>query len=265
MTNFSEKPILKMTHCPINDPRETYAWGPAIHETFCLHYVLSGCGYYVTKDETYYLTKGESFLVFPNELVHYFPDKQNPWTYTWVNFIGLDAVSLLKMTNFYQKPICQRISDLEEIYNKFLPDIKSEYLKQRNSGLLRELLSHYMEHYPSHSNSMRSSDYISVAKEYIASHFHLHNFNVSLLAADIGLERSYLYRIFIENEGLSPSEYLANLRMEKAVQLIKNGFSNVSVIAYSVGYADPLYFSKVFKKKYGVTPTNYIKQTFSKI
>lgn len=263
MSSLPDNTLLKMTDCPINDPRETYAWGPAIHETYAMHYILSGRGYYITNDDIYTVTAGESFLVFPNELVHYYPDPEDPWTYTWVNFVGQDAIALLAMTNFNQRPVCPQILGLQEIFDKFKPNIKLEYLKQRNSGLLRELLSHYIEHYPVHNENLKALDYVSAAKEYIASRFHLHNFNVSLLASDIGLERSYLYRIFMEKEGIPPSEYLANLRMEKAVQHIKNGVSNVSVIAYSVGYSDPLYFSKVFKRKYGVTPTNYIKQIHS--
>ena len=252
--------VLKMTDCPINDAHETYAWGPAIHETYAMHYILSGRGYYIVNNITYTLTAGESFLVFPNELVHYYPDPEDPWTYTWVNFVGQDSIVLLAMTNFNTRPVCSQILGLKEIFDKFRPNINLEYLTQRNSGLLRELLSYYIEHYPTHNENLKVLDYVSTAKEYMASRFHLHNFNISLLASDIGLERSYLYRIFMAKEGISPSEYLANLRLEKAVQHMKNGVSNVSVISYSVGYSEPLYFSKVFKKKYGVTPTNYIKQ-----
>lgn len=251
--------LLTMTFCQAFDPKENFAWGPGIHKTYVLHFVLSGRGYYKTADKTYSLKKGDGFIIFPGEIVHYYPDPSDPWEYTWVNFLGSEVPLLLSMTAFYENPVCRKTSDLTAIYNHFSRDLKHEHIRQRNDGLLRILLAHYIEVHPRQKKTF-TIDNLSLAKKFAEANSHRHHFNVSELAQGIGVERSYLYRLFMEGEGVSPSEYLTNLRMEKALQLMQNGITQVKFISYSVGYADSLYFSKLFKKKYGLSPMDYIKQ-----
>lgn len=256
---MKDNKMLTMTFCPIDIPDETYAWGVGIHETYVFHHVISGHGYFETSGKTYYLQKGDSFIIFPGDIVHYYPDPADPWKYTWVNFLGAEVPFLLSMTAFYENPICRETADLTPIYDRFSRDFRYEHVQQRNDGLLRILLAHYIEVHP-RKNKTFTIDNLSLAKNYVEINSHRHCFNVSDLAQGIGVERSYLYRLFMEGEGVSPSEYITNVRMEKAVQLMKNGVTQIKFISYSVGYVDPLYFSKLFKKKYGMSPVEYIKQ-----
>ena len=60
---------------------------------------------------------------------------------------------------------------------------------------------------------------------------------------------------------MSPQKYIQNMRLSQAKPIIDNGdFDTISELAFSTGYNDPLYFSRAFKKKYGVSPLNYAKQ-----
>jgi len=251
--------MLTMTFCPIDIPDETYAWGVGIHETYVLHHVLSGRGFFETDGKMYSLQKGDSFIIFPGNIVHYYPDPADPWKYTWVNFSGAEVPFLLSMTAFYENPICREDSNLAYIYDHFSRDFRYEHVQQRNDGLLRILLAHYIEAHPRQQKAF-TIDNLSLAKNYIETNSHRHRFNVSELAQGIGVERSYLYRLFMDGEGISPSEYITNVRMRKAIQLMKNGVTQVKFISYSVGYTDPLYFSKLFKKKYGMPPVEYMSQ-----
>ena len=250
---------LTVTYCQVFDPKETFSWGPGMQETYVLHHILSGRGYYKTTTATYSLQKGDSFIITPGEIVHYYPDPTDPWEYTWVNFLGSEVPFLLSMTAFFDNPVCRETSDLSAIFSQFSRDLKHEHIRQRNDGLLRILLAHYIEVYPGKKDAI-TTDNLSLAKKHAKINCHHHNFNVSELAQSIGVERSYLYRLFMEGEGISPSDYLSSLRMEKALQLMRNGITQIKFISYSVGYTDPLYFSRLFKKKYGVSPKDYIKQ-----
>ena len=62
---------------------------------------------------------------------------------------------------------------------------------------------------------------------------------------------------FLKNIGLSPVEFLREMRIKKAAQLILADEGNMAQIAYQVGFNDSHYFSKCFKQVYGVTPTEY--------
>ena len=60
-----------------------------------------------------------------------------------------------------------------------------------------------------------------------------------------------------ELTGMSPIDYLTTVRINRACFLLRNSSNNINEIAYSVGYSDPKYFSRVFKRTMGVTPTQY--------
>ena len=80
------------------------------------------------------------------------------------------------------------------------------------------------------------------------------------------LNYDYVRKLFKKEVGATPHEYLVKLRMELAASFLTSGLSNrfsnysVSQIAEACGYAEPLYFSRVFKKYYGVAPSEFAKQ-----
>ena len=256
---MNESPTLRLTGCNAYYQDETYAWGPGIHRDYVIHYVLKGCGYYETGGQRYKVNAGESFIIFPGETVRYYPDAVCPWEYTWVNFNGEDAKSLISMTDFSEKPVCPKSEKLKDIYGAFSNDMLQKHVRLRNTGLLQILLAYYIELYPSRL-SERTADYLYFAKQYIAANYYRHDFGVAELASAVGLERSYLYRLFMDSEGVSPVQYIINKRMESAFQMLKDGAKQVKLISYSVGYDNPLYFSNCFKKKFGVSPKAYIKK-----
>lgn len=85
-------------------------------------------------------------------------------------------------------------------------------------------------------------------------------YSVEQLAADAGLSRSQLHRKMKELTGLSPSEFMRNLRLEQAARLLRERKVNVSEVAYTVGFTTLGNFSKAFKQHFGMPPTEYASQ-----
>jgi AraC-like DNA-binding protein len=77
------------------------------------------------------------------------------------------------------------------------------------------------------------------------------------MAEAVNLGRSVFYEKVKSLVGMSPIDFLRRLRMQRAEQLIARSSMNVSEIAYAVGYTDPKYFSRCFKKETGLTPREY--------
>lgn len=77
------------------------------------------------------------------------------------------------------------------------------------------------------------------------------------LSRQFGLVPSYLSMIFRQAQGISPSDYLNNIRIKKAKQFLEETELSVKEIAERIGFADQLYFSKVFKKETGETPSAF--------
>ena len=83
------------------------------------------------------------------------------------------------------------------------------------------------------------------------------DFSVEMLTSEVGISRAQLHRKMKEMTGLSTSEFIRNLRLEQASRLIREGKINITQVAYSVGFNNQAHFSTVFKKHFGMTPTEY--------
>ena len=102
----------------------------------------------------------------------------------------------------------------------------------------------------------RSNSIIENAKEYITQHF---NKDISLddVSRAVNISPYYFSKIFKEDTGENFIEYLTNIRMEKAKELLETTEYSMKEICSMVGYSDPNYFSRSFKKNVGVTPTEF--------
>ena len=89
------------------------------------------------------------------------------------------------------------------------------------------------------------------------------DFNVEKLTGKVGISRAQLHRKMKEITGISAGDFIRNLRLEQAARLIKEKKINVTQVAYAVGFNNQAHFSTVFKKHYGMTPTEYSEQSLS--
>ena len=94
----------------------------------------------------------------------------------------------------------------------------------------------------------------------INEHLSDSDFNVELLTKEVGISRAQLHRKMKEMTGLPISEFIRNIRLEQAVRLLKEQKINVTQVAYTVGFSNLAHFSTVFRKQFGVSPTEYIEQ-----
>ncbi|MBR5156485.1 MAG: AraC family transcriptional regulator [Clostridia bacterium] len=107
----------------------------------------------------------------------------------------------------------------------------------------------------------KKSHLISPAVSYLKKHIYDCDLKIDTLIQLCGISGTYFQKIFQANYSISPQKYILNKRLSHAKAIMDSGdFDTISEIATSVGYTDPLYFSRAFKKKYGFSPTHYIKQ-----
>ncbi len=98
---------------------------------------------------------------------------------------------------------------------------------------------------------------IDKAKQYIEENYSDCELSVEKLCGYIGLSATYFSTLFKRETGLSFVAYLTQVRMEKALQLLNTTEEKAYIISELVGYTEPNYFSYVFKKQYGVSPSKY--------
>lgn len=106
----------------------------------------------------------------------------------------------------------------------------------------------------------RKFELIEPAVSYLKEHIFDSSLTADSLHLICGISDTYFRKIFAAKFAATPQQYIISKRISHAKSLIDNGnFDTISAIAMSVGYNDPLYFSRAFKKKYGVSPANMIK------
>jgi len=91
---------------------------------------------------------------------------------------------------------------------------------------------------------------------------HLNNsdFNVDMLTQEVGISRAQLHRKMKEMTGISTSEFIRNIRLEQAARLLKEQKINVTQVAYAVGFGNLAHFSTIFRRHFGISPTEYAER-----
>ncbi len=119
--------------------------------------------------------------------------------------------------------------------------------------------------HPSHTDYRLSSpeivDYDKKMMEslmaYLEEHIADANLRVNDMAKAVGINRSALFIKMKSIVGMTPVDFVRQLRMQRAMELVAKSTESFSQIAYAVGFTDPRYFSRVFKKETGMTPSEY--------
>ncbi|QGQ98040.1 AraC family transcriptional regulator [Paenibacillus psychroresistens] len=239
-------------------------WGPGIRQHYIFHYVHSGKGIMRIGDQIYNINQGQGFLICPDTIIYYKADDDDPWTYTWVGFQGLYAKAYLERAQLSRtKPIFYTHGNLW--FEGFLDEMVKAKNIERNSDVgLQSIMYRFfaeliltapeLKEVPTPAHTKEA--YIRKAIEYLEIHYS-QKISVLNIAQFVGLDRTYLSSLFKEKLGLSLQIYLLQFRMNRAKELLLNQDLTIGDISRSVGYTDPLLFSKMFKKINRVSPKAY--------
>ena len=102
-----------------------------------------------------------------------------------------------------------------------------------------------------------TKSFVTKAMEYVDEHYGDVDLNVDSICTTLGVSSAYFSTVFKKETGKTFINYLTELRMNKAVHLLNEKDEKTYIIAQQVGYSDPNYFSYVFKKQFGVSPSKY--------
>lgn len=231
-----------------------------IHTRTAIHYILSGKGYFNGK----LLTAGQGFVCHRNQHPEYHQDKDEPWTYLWIRIIGdQDKINdIFKELGLCVPPYIFSF-DWEYKLRRYADEYFTDGVyvtgnEMHSEGLVKMILSEHLSVKTENSVISVRKKHCDEAKKYLQSNFH-HNITIENVATHLCLSRAYLRNIFFQYNGISPQNYLTNLRIARAKELLQTENFSVSSIANSVGYTDVLLFSKFFKSHTGLSPSAYRK------
>lgn len=227
-------------------------WGWGVRGQYLIHFVISGKGTFKNVLGNYTLEKGMGFIFSPGDKVTYSSDPDDPWVYIWLGFSGKSVPDFLHRCEFSTENPIFYFDESFDIVNYFA---YAENLEHGREFYILSVLYHFFSIYAKPSS--RAVSKVDLAKNYIIKNY-ANDITVQKVANYIFTERKYFCRIFKEKTGLSPQQYIQNIRLTHSHELLV--FKNVSVsdVATSVGYKNVSSFSKAFKRKYGVSPTDML-------
>ncbi len=106
------------------------------------------------------------------------------------------------------------------------------------------------------NNKVKNHQIMNKIKDYIRSNYDK-GLTLEMIAESVYLSPYYISRIFKEEQGVTVTDYLTKVRMEEAKKLLRNPRHNIDEISEKLGYSDPSYFSKVFRRNEGMSPSQF--------
>lgn len=242
------------------------------HDFLSCHYIVSGHCKYQIDDQIYTVHKDDVVIFNPGvshcHLIE--GDSQE----TTIFFLGIDELYIKGYPkNFI--PISNAVIPLrkyqQELYNCYHEIILTQEKKDIGWPLMAKVLSLEFlvlllkELSPQNSSTiqdyfqLKTYDKQTIAQT-ITTYFqenYMKKISVEEIARSSYLSTTYITKIYKEVTGDTPINYLINLRMEKAMEILREGRFSIQDVAKRVGYDDPYYFSKLFKKRFGLSPSAF--------
>ncbi|QGQ99018.1 response regulator [Paenibacillus psychroresistens] len=171
--------------------------------------------------------------------------------YTYVICMGLVSLCLSYVTE-KGHPIEDCFGEDFFPYNEIMKHESIEAVQQWIIALFQLSIQYTKLHKPTKSNKMALA-----AKLYIEQHYSDPELQLEEVAKHVFVNSSYLRALFKKEIGMTLTDYVTHVRMQKAKELLSRGSSKLADIAEQIGYNDPAYFSRCFKKYYGSSPSEY--------
>lgn len=226
--------------------------------------VSEGRAHFFMNGKDNIVTAGHMVIIFPDEPQHYRYYLEDRTAVYWVHFTGSQVERILEHYHIsreehiiysgtspeYQWLFSQIIQELQLVRpgsdemltllfsNILLLVFRSMEMKLKFTNTMEKEVSHAIYHFRKHFNE---------------------NINIEEYAAEQNLSVSWFIRCFRQITGQTPLKYLINLRISNAQMLLETTDYSVAQISESVGYDNPLYFSRLFHKQTGISPTDYRK------
>jgi len=227
-------------------------------KTYLLTYVVEGNATLSVGGKKIALHKGDFYIMFPASGASYVTSANKPWSIRWITLKGSQADELLPLMGFSPDNPVVSVSNpqaVEEILKELFFIALREDLKSKISALslLYELLGAVLKT----ENTIPQNKTVSDAVDYIAAHFSDKKLSVEALANAFFLNSNYFSKLFTKHVGMTPAKFILKTRMEKAKKLLRFTHLSIGEVTEAVGFSDPLYFSRVFHRLVGLSPTQF--------
>jgi YesN/AraC family two-component response regulator len=243
-------------------------WGiPQKLENHLLAYCIKGSGIFMISGEQLPVAKDQFFIVPENEEFRFYSvlDENSRFLVAFFNgekskLMGQEFSVVRNLIPSVQNMVANREMLFEEIFNNLAKGFHDENLEYVNF-CFGHLLATFI--YASKTSEDMAEETNPVVRRAIG--FMNRNLNRKLtlreIAEETGYSPTYFTTLFSKETGYSPLSYFSHLKIVKATEFLDYTSGKIKEISFALGYSDPYYFTKDFKKKMGLSPRQYRNRT----
>ena len=250
----SARDLLNIQICGITYPDKNYEISRKHSKVACIEYIKKGMGVVEIDGQTFYPEAGDSYFLQAGTTHHYFSDRENPWQKVFINISGNLLDSLIEGYNlkniYYFKGL-----DLSEAMESILKLAKEnqEDSTEEIICILNRIFLKMREHI-----KPKTSDMAQKMKEYLRNNA-ASAFRMDALCSYISRSESQTIKIFKKAYGITPYAYLLSHKIKLAKVMLLNTNLSVKEIAERCGFARPSDFSRFFRSRTGLSPSEFTR------
>lgn len=242
---------------------------PNGRKDYQLLYIATGKGHFYFDGKERILTEGNMILYRPHEPQMYYYHASDKIEVYWVHFTGRDVEAVLKK---YGLPETENVfytgtsPDYQCIYREMIQELqlcRANYEELLSLTLMRFfiMINRFIDEGKKSGSDIQNE--IERATHYFNENYNK-PINIDEYAASRHISTCWFIRSFKQILKVTPMQYILSLRMANAQSLLETTEDSISEIAEAVGYDNPLYFSRIFRKNIGVSPSEYRKRSAGK-
>lgn len=267
VTTAGESRVAPHTVYPLSGHPKGYSFdwrNGRVLDGFGLLYISSGRGTFESKPAfSASIEAGHAFLLFPGVWHRYAPDPETGWHEHWIVFDGEMCHRWLRHKFVSPKTPVVRVNAenvILAVFSRMMQAIRENRpaLQQILAGATDSLMAliYSAQQAPPAGGDTQNANVIERAITRIQSEFD-RDINMKLLAQELGVSYSWFRHTFTAHTGLSPHQYLLELRFVRARNLLAETELPIKEIALQTGFEDELYFSRLFRQKLNLTPSQW--------
>ena len=232
-------------------------------DNYQLVYISQGRGWYHETPEKRVEIKGGCMLTIPPYTWHsYYPDKKDGWQEYWIGFRGSHIDDRYNNGFFNRSKTIHKIGLREHVIDQYKEALEIAFKEKTGcqqvlASIANSILA-YVIYYDSNDCSASNSgaEKIDRARSIMRENM-LENITPEEVAERINMSYSWFRKTFKEYTNVSPAHYITQLKLQKAKLMLLNSQMSIKEIAFCLKYEDAAYFSAIFKKYVGCSPSEY--------
>lgn len=216
---------------------------------------LSGSANFSLNGEVYAIQKGVILHAGPNMAIDITVTSEEPWHYTVLHYEMISSPFSVEIGHFKIETGHHHKLDYLVHQLIYFEKIPGDLNRLKCKSLFMQLV----EFFVICAKMQTSNNVVDQAITFMTEHYTL-PITIAEIAEEVGCDRRRLAYLFDKQTGMSPIQFLTEIRLKQSRELLRTTSIPIKDIAELIGYQDAFYFCRVFKKQYHLTPTNFRKQ-----